>query len=185
MELPLYTEALFLDVSMWCHVYLYLYISIFIWYKHLNIGRHEALTFRFSCRGHASHGYLQKYSLSQFWVLIPRGLIFGRIHGMSWPTNGSQNKNLDFRLLFRYIYIYKVQTSEYIVRHAPLTFRLPFGGHGIPWIRSKIGSQGSLFSFFPLPSLSCEKSKIIFLKIAIWEFYDYICVTWYVPTVHI
>ena len=29
----------------------------------------------------------------------------------------------------------------YIVRHEPLTFRLPFGGHDIPWKRLKIGPQ--------------------------------------------
>ena len=37
--------------------------------------------------------------------------------------------------------IYIVKTSKYtnIVRHEPLMFRPPFGGHGIPWKRLKVG----------------------------------------------
>ena len=60
------------------------------------------------------------------------------MHGLSWPTNGSLNESLDSRVLYRYIYNYKVQTSKYSI-HEPLTLRLSFGGHGIPWIRLKIG----------------------------------------------
>ena len=35
-----------------------------------------------------------------------------------------------------------------IVRHEPLTFRLPFGGHGILWKRLKIVPQGIANFFF-------------------------------------
>ena len=41
---------------------------------------------------------------------------------------------------YRYIYIYTVQYKHLnIVRHEPLKFRLPFEGHGIPWICPQIG----------------------------------------------
>ena len=40
-------------------------------------------------------------------------LFFGRIHGMSWATNGSLDESLDSRLFYRYINIHLVHTSKY------------------------------------------------------------------------
>ena len=39
-------------------------------------------------------------------ILAVRGPIFGRFHGMPWPTNGSLNKCLDSRFFYIDIYIF-------------------------------------------------------------------------------
>ena len=80
-------EALFLDVVMECHhpqtgvktevchVYLYLDTFIFthvpIWCKHLNIGRHEPLTFRLPFGGPAAHEYTSKITASDVLRIVP------------------------------------------------------------------------------------------------------------------
>ena len=73
---------------------------------------------------------------------------------MPWPTKGSLNKYLDSRFIYRYIhilviYIYILLCTKRESKHL---FSLPFVGHGIPWIRSKIGPQ--LFSsLYYVPTL--------------------------------
>ena len=58
-----------------------------------------------------------------------RGPIFKHFHGMPWSPNFC-NRDIS-------IFIYSKHLN--IVRHEPLTFRLSFGSHGIPWKRLKIG----------------------------------------------
>ena len=46
-------------------------------------------------------------------VQMYRGPIFRRFHGMHWPPNGSLNKCLDSRFLYRYIHILYIYLSVY------------------------------------------------------------------------
>ena len=66
-----------------------------------------------------------------------RGPIFRRSHGMPRPPNGSLNESLQTPVCNKDISIFIQSKHRNIVRHELLTFRLPFGGHGIPWKRLK------------------------------------------------
>ena len=61
---------------------------------------------------------------------------------MPWHTNGSLNKCLASRFVYRYIHILEIHGIYlYNKREFKNLFRLPFVGHGIPWIRPKRGPQ--------------------------------------------
>ena len=51
--------------------------------------------------------------LIKLFTFVPEALFLDVSMDGHDPPNGSLNKSLDFRLLYRYIYIYIVQKSKY------------------------------------------------------------------------